>query len=259
MFSFLKGERGDMLFFAADKMVPSRAGFSLVELAISITVIGVLLALVVKGGDMIENAKVSSTVLQIESYASGIEGFRETYHQWPGDYDAAQAYIRDCTTANVCSDGDGNGAIGSATSSTSLLASVFGWSETLQVWRHLFLAGFGAGLAGGTDTEFGSILPASSLEGGFEMYYVWTPPSGADQGHFLRYTGLLSGVSLASGEGVSGFAARSLDRKMDDENPRGGRLFSTNIGSNTCLKSDGTYNEDFLEQQDCVVFIRVDG
>lgn len=239
----------------------SQRGFSLVELAISITVIGLIVALVVKGGEMIENAKVSSSVLQIESYLAGIEGFRETYHAWPGDYDAAEDYIKGCdgTTTTTCYDGDGNGAIGSALLTTSLAVSTLSWRETLQSWRHLYLSGFGAGLPGGASPSFGSILPAASLGGGFELYYLITPPTGAESSHYFRYTGEVSSTNLTSGQGAYGFAAQALDRKMDDGNPQAGRLFSANIGTNTCVTAGGDYNDAQLDLQNCLVFIRVDG
>lgn len=250
-------------------MKNKNAGFSLVELAISITVIGLILALVAKGGEMIENAKIASTVLQIESYQAGIDGFRTTYKAWPGDYDRAEMYIEDCTAANGCENGDGNGAIGTAGSfSLSVGSPLTSRDETVEAWRHLFLSGYGTGLPSGVDPEFGSALPSASAGGGFEIYYNSSLNMHAttyNGGHFLRYAGVISSSNLTMGDGVYGVVARGIDHKMDDGSPTSGRVYASGSGAR-CVEQTvvggvttfSGYWESDLENENCWMHIRLE-
>lgn len=252
---------------------PALSGFSLVELAISITVVGLVVALVVKGGEMIDNAKISSTILQIESYKAGVDGFRTAYNAWPGDFDGAETYIENCDADPECLDGDGNGAIGNAAAlNPAVRGAVAGADETVGAWRHLFLSGYGIGIPSGGTVAFGSALPAAGLGGGFELFYDSDLDISGDaatvvrDGHLLRYAGVVkTSGNLGTGEGVFGFAARALDRKMDDGNPVAGIVYSQNVGSG-CIGSDSSsgttvyfYDEDELDTQNCLVFIEVEG
>jgi prepilin-type N-terminal cleavage/methylation domain-containing protein len=56
----------------------SQAGFTLVELAIVMIIIGLLIAGVLKGQELIANARVTSTVAQVKAIDAAISTFKDT-------------------------------------------------------------------------------------------------------------------------------------------------------------------------------------
>lgn len=215
-----------------------QAGFSLVELGVAIIVIGLLLGLVVKGGEMIENARISSTVMQVKSYQSAVDSFRSQYKAWPGDFGQAAAQIAGCA---VGTDGDGNGAVAAAAAGANDRAgvSLVTGIEATNVWTHLRCSGLAPSLPAGAVWAFGSQLPAASVAGGFEMYYRNTA-------HVFRLSGQLSATALVAGQGVDGYVALALDRKMDDGIFAAGAVQVLSLGA--CGAASGP---------DCVVMIDV--
>ena len=61
------------------KHMRAQAGFTLVELAIVMIIIGLLIAGVLKGQALIQNAQVTSTVAQVKSIEAAISTFSDTY------------------------------------------------------------------------------------------------------------------------------------------------------------------------------------
>lgn len=232
-------------------------GFSLVELAISVTVVGLLVGLAIKGAEMLENAKISSTVLQAKSMNAAIEGFRSEFQAWPGDFDSAQDYFSQCTSGNSCENGDGNGAVDDGTGTSfdpSAVASVLNVDESLNVWKHLLYGGYSAGMPSGDDAEFGSALPSASVGGGFEMFYDNALAFGAganavnlNDGHFLRLSYQTDTGNLGAGDGFDGYVAYALDAKIDNGDPITGEVVSASVS--------GACEED--SSRSCITFMRV--
>ena len=70
----------------AQKNMRAEGGFTLVELAIVMIIIGLLIAGVLKGQALIANAQVTATVAQIKSIEAATSTFRDTYASIPGDW-----------------------------------------------------------------------------------------------------------------------------------------------------------------------------
>lgn len=127
-------------------------GFTLVELAIVMVVIGILIGGIIKGQELMRNARLLSTIAQIKSYQSSIIQFRDVYDSLPGDLPSAVSRLAGCTAGNFCSGGNGDGIVGAfAPSWNELLVSQAGVStvpqvETTLFWKHLSLAGFISGI-----------------------------------------------------------------------------------------------------------------
>lgn len=108
----------------------SQRGFTLIEIAIVLVIIGLLLGGVLKGQELITSARVRNLIAQQDGIKAAFFGFQDRYRSFPGDYAAAATNMK-CATA-PCFNGNGNGIIADA-------AAV---SETNLVWVHLSSAGF---------------------------------------------------------------------------------------------------------------------
>lgn len=217
-----------------------QGGFSLVELAISTVVVGVVLGLVVAGLGVLESSRVTATVTQVTSLERALEDFKSAYHALPGDFDRAQAFIENCTTALNCENGDGNGAIGTGNDLNPAWNAVLSDdSETVQAWRHLALSGIMPSASTNQDgLAWGNSHPQSSLGGGFEIFYDSDHSvngSSLGSGHFLRFSSELADEALGDGDGVYGVSAKNIDAKLDDGNPFAGKVTASAGADGQCV------------------------
>lgn len=112
------------------KFMGNQKGFTLVELAVVLVIIGLILGAVLKGQEMINNAKLKRAYnLQREVVASAYTYF-DRYGKMPGDDDTASGRW------SGASDGNDNGLIGGFTFDCASGAT----NESCQAWRHMKLA-----------------------------------------------------------------------------------------------------------------------
>ncbi len=116
-------------------MKNNTAGFTLIEIAIVLVIIGLLLGAVVKGQELITSARVRSLISQQDGIKAAFFGFQDRYHALPGDYGAANTSVS--CGATPCLSGDGNGQIEAPNGS--------GLHEEILSWHHLSAAGFLSG------------------------------------------------------------------------------------------------------------------
>src|SRR5215210_5593314 len=108
-------------------MIKRESGFTLIEIAIVLVIIGLLLGGVLKGQELITGARVRNLIGQQDGIKAAYFGFLDRYRALPGDFKNAKTTIKD-TTEN----GDGDGQIlNSGTTKEGTLA-----------WEHLAKAGF---------------------------------------------------------------------------------------------------------------------
>ena len=108
-------------------------GFTLIEIAIVLVIIGLLLGGIIKGQELLTAARVRNIVQQQEHYRTAFYAFQQRYLNPPGDYARATANIKD--VAAVCgpnADGNGNG---------NNRVEAAGSEHTLA-WEHMSKAGF---------------------------------------------------------------------------------------------------------------------
>jgi prepilin-type N-terminal cleavage/methylation domain-containing protein len=74
-------------------------GFTLVELAIVMIVIGLLIGGIFSGLRLIENAQISKTIQDLKSIESAALTFRDTYGRLPGDLRNPAVRLVNCTVA----------------------------------------------------------------------------------------------------------------------------------------------------------------
>jgi prepilin-type N-terminal cleavage/methylation domain-containing protein len=104
-------------------------GFTLVEIAIVLVIIGVLLGGVLKGQELIKSAQVRNLIDQSSSIQAAYYGFVDRYHQIPGDMRGNAACKQ--IVLKECVGGNGNRIIDEDD-----------WKEASAVWAHLAAAGF---------------------------------------------------------------------------------------------------------------------
>ena len=105
----------------------SSGGFSLVEIAIVLVIIGLLLGGILRGSELMTSSRVRDLISKRDGITAAYLGFQERYRALPGDYVQATLNIRG-TTQN----GNGNGRIENATVP----------NESILAWEHLTQAGF---------------------------------------------------------------------------------------------------------------------
>ena len=83
------------------------SGFTLIEIAIVLVIIGLLLGGVLKGQELITGARVRNLISQQDGIKAAFFGFQDRFRALPGDYAAASTNINGVSRSN----GNGNGRI----------------------------------------------------------------------------------------------------------------------------------------------------
>jgi hypothetical protein len=193
------------------------AGISIAELAIVITVIALLVAVVTGGRSIKKASETRGVISNIQQYQTAIENFKSEYNGLPGDLNNATSYFS--ATIN----GDGNGQISYPVNASSEI-------ESLRAWQQLSLANFMEGSFSGVATvagqaDIGINVPSSKRN---------------KVGYFLITDNLLGGsaqleirvgafVPSRRNDGAAFLAAeaKSLDTKIDDGFASSGKVLAT--------------------------------
>lgn len=174
-----------------------QGGFTLVEIAIVLVIIGLLLGGILKGQEMITQARVKNVINDFNGLAAAVNSYRDRYRMLPGDDNGAAARWG----GSSASDGDGNGVIAGTYFSVASPAA-----ETQLFWQHLRLAGFVPG--SGTDQ------PRNATSG---IIGVQTATTGGSA--FGTFTSLIV-CSTSIPDKVAG----PVDTQMDDGRPETGQM-----------------------------------
>jgi prepilin-type N-terminal cleavage/methylation domain-containing protein len=188
----------------------SQAGFTLVEIAIVLVIIGLLLGGVLKGTELIENAKVKRAINEINGVTSAFYAYQDRYQRLPGDDGAVAGGLailqaRGGAWTNITVAGNIDGIL------TSSLAQTFApTAESLGFWQHLKAAGFLNGSP--ADTGVGA-LPRNAFGGLIGMTTIAVGPVATP----------ISGRIICSSQ-VPGKSAAAMDTAIDDGNGATGKM-----------------------------------
>ena len=130
-------------------MKTSQKGFTLVEIAIVLVIIGLLLGGILKGQEMITQAKIKNVIADMSGVSAAMYGYQDRYKALPGDDKNANG--RWASTASGTGDGVIQGVYTAAAAGTVTDAT----KETGFFWQHLRLAGFVSGT--GAEQPFNAV------------------------------------------------------------------------------------------------------
>jgi prepilin-type N-terminal cleavage/methylation domain-containing protein len=172
-------------------------GFTLIEIAIVLVIIGLLLGGVLKGQELITGARVRNLIQQQDGVKAAYFGFLDRYRALPGDYGSAVANIKGTTA-----DGNGNGQIQSS-GATNV--------ESILAWEHLAKSGFINGSYVYSASQTDASNPKNPYAGFMQLAY--------DNKYAAGGAGTPSRHNLKTGPNIPVEIAAELDRKVDDGAP----------------------------------------
>lgn len=197
-------------------MPNKQAGFTLVEIAIVLVIIGLLLGGVLKGQELINSAKVKNFATDFRNIPLFIYGYQDKYKSIPGDDSNADTHVPGATKASTGGT-LGNGIIEGNWNSTTKT------EESFLFWQHVRLAGLAAGptdLSTVTSTTTALDFLPKNADGG---------QIGIESGsaHYVKDasgSNYLPGTYVVCSTGILGKFAKQLDTTMDDGNTQTGSV-----------------------------------
>jgi prepilin-type N-terminal cleavage/methylation domain-containing protein len=192
-------------------MKSKQTGFTLVEIAIVLVIIGLLLGGVLKGQELINSAKVKNFANDFRNIPLFIYGYQDKFKSLPGDDAGVATHVTGGTLATTPNGVQGNGVINGNWDTVTVS------DESMLFWQHVRLAG----LANGS-----TIVAANNT--------YW--PTNADGGRVgiesgsARYILNTDGVTFLQGsyvicsQAILGKFAKQLDITMDDGNTATGSM-----------------------------------
>jgi len=176
----------------------SQAGFTLVEIAIVLVIIGLLLGGILKGQEMITQAKIKNIINDFNGVTAAVNSYQDRYRALPGDDLTAGTRWAGAVSGN--GDGTIQGLYRAAPTNPLTTAQ-----ESNLFWWHLRLAGFVPGAVNG-------------IGAGLQ------PPNAVNGIIGVQSTGLGYTSNIVCSSNLPDKIAIAVDTQMDDGTPGAGEL-----------------------------------
>ena len=207
-------------------MKRNQSGFTLIEIAIVLVIIGLLLGGVLKGQELINSAKVKNLATDFRNIPVFIYGYQDKFKSLPGDDAGVCAHLGGCpasvppgpavlaTTPGTV----GNGLIEGAWDSYTKT------DESYLFWQHVRLAGLTSGP---------TVIPAApALGDGYKPVNAVGGEIGIQSGTSLAASSPMTDINVVAIRGtyiicspnILGKFAKQLDIQLDDGNTQTGSM-----------------------------------
>ena len=201
------------------KSFKKQGGFTLVEIAIVLVIVGLLLAGVLKGQELIESSRIKNMAKDMDSMTAVVRSYQDRYRGLPGDDLTATTHTQRGWGATAYTAGDNNGLIGAG--GAVIIFPPAAGTENLQAMQVLRRAGFIEG-----DPALAT-LPQNAAGGGISLT------------NNVMGFGLRNVVCL---NGLTGKQAGALDRLLDDGINNTGDLRAAIVATTPAIAAPGVVN-----------------
>jgi prepilin-type N-terminal cleavage/methylation domain-containing protein len=192
-------------------MKRQQSGFTLVEIAIVLVIIGLLLGGILKGQELINSAKVKNLANDFRVIPTYIYAYQDKFKALPGDDCLAGTHVGApaVDSGPPCVAPLGNGVINGNWNSTTAT------DESFLFWQHVRLANVAAGPTITTDANY---IPTNAVGGKLGISSATTTTT--------QIAGMKGTYQICSA-GILGKFVKQLDIQMDDGNTAGGSMQAT--------------------------------
>jgi prepilin-type N-terminal cleavage/methylation domain-containing protein len=191
-------------------MKQNQSGFTLIEIAIVLVIIGLLLGGVLKGQELINSAKVKNLATDFKNIPIFIYGYQDKFRSLPGDDSAVVTHLGATATlattpttsggvactSSICT---GNGVI------DGLWKPAAATDETAVFWQHVRLANLAPGSTTVSIAAGNTYIPTNAVGGAIGITSAAAGP----------ITGM-RGSYIVCSDAIAGKFARQLDTTLDD-------------------------------------------
>ncbi len=229
-----------------------QGGFSLVELAIVLLIIGLIVGGILKGQDLIQSARTNQIQTDLNEIRVATNTFQDKFVAFPGDFvDSARL-----PGLGGGDNGDGNGRIDSV---NVRMGAGTADEEPALFWLHLSVAGLLDGIDPDLDESDLDATNGKTASIGGLYTILWEDPDGggnASADHWIQLGGD-AGTTDNNGPVLSPTDLRSIDLKQDDGDPQEGNVLAQEddgSGAGQCV-TGGDY--DTTDAVECVANFRL--
>lgn len=208
-------------------MKSQQSGFTLVEIAIVLVIIGLLLGGILKGQELINSAKVKNLANDFRTIPTYVYAYQDKFKALPGDDAAVATHLGASGTAGT------GGTLGNGVIEGAWNVAETGTVESNIFWQHVRLAN----LAAGPTTPAAGFAPTNSVGGRLGL-------SSATAAQ-VQISGMTGTYQICS-SGILGKFAKQLDIQMDDGVTNTGSLRAVADGS--ALGTAGDASIDSTEE-----------
>jgi prepilin-type N-terminal cleavage/methylation domain-containing protein len=194
-------------------MKSQQSGFTLVEIAIVLVIIGLLLGGILKGQELINSAKVKNLTTEIRNIQTNLYGYQDKFKQLPGDDARVANNLGTGATAGT------GGTLGNGQIEGALFPAASATTESALIWQHLRLANLASGPTALTDANY---YPLNANNGRIGINTATTAQ--------LQIAGMPTGGTQLCMAQIPGKFAKQMDTALDD---------GTNTTGNVRAVADG--------------------